>query len=115
VAYSVAWGNDEGAEEAAVLGGLDADALENEGVVKVEPRRGGARDFLRRGGGLEASAHRFRVHGRRRAGPARRMEVTGIRRAVDRQTRRHGNSSPRRMGCGAWLGLLVLTGGVMNG
>jgi hypothetical protein len=76
VAYGVARGDDEGAEEATVLDGLDADAMEDEGVVKVEPRRGGTRDFLRGGGGLEASAHRFRVHGLRRAGLARRMEVT---------------------------------------
>lgn len=72
MAYGVARGDDEGAEEAAVLGGLDADALEDEGVVEVEAGRGGARDFLCGGGGLEASPHRFRVHGRRCAGPARR-------------------------------------------
>jgi len=46
-----------------VLGGFDADAAEDEGVVEVEPRRGGARDFLCGCGGLQAFPHRFRVHG----------------------------------------------------
>ena len=71
MAYGVARGDDEGAEEAAVLGVLDADAAEDEGVVEVEAGRGGSRDLLRGGGGLEAAPHRVRVHGRRRAGPAR--------------------------------------------
>jgi len=46
-----------------VLGGFDADAAEDEWVVEVEPRRGGAGDFLGGCGGLQAIPHRFRVHG----------------------------------------------------
>jgi len=62
-AYRKARCHDEGAEEAAVLGGFDADAAEDKGVVEVEPRRGGAGDFLGGCGGLQAFPHRFRVHG----------------------------------------------------
>jgi hypothetical protein len=54
-------GDDEGAEEAAVLGRVDADACEGEGVV-AQARGGGADDLLGQGGGLEAPPHRFRVH-----------------------------------------------------
>jgi hypothetical protein len=91
VAYGVARGDDEGAEEAAVLGGLDADAAEDEGVVEMEAGWGGARDFLRGCGGLEASPHRVRVHGRRRAGPAR-GEVA----PPGRQNGRCSSPSPRQ-------------------
>lgn len=60
-AYGDARGDDEGAEEAAVLGRVDADAGEGEGVV-AQARGGGADDLLGQGGGLEAPPHRFRVH-----------------------------------------------------
>lgn len=46
-----------------MLGGFDADAAEDEGVVEVEPRRGGAGDLLGGRGGLQAFPHRFPVHG----------------------------------------------------
>lgn len=46
-----------------MLGGFDTDAAEDEGVVEVEPRRGGASDFLGGCGGLQAFPHCFRAHG----------------------------------------------------
>jgi hypothetical protein len=58
VAYGVAGGDDEGAEDAAVLGGVEADAAHDEGVVT-----GGAQDVRGGGRGLEGLPHRFRVHG----------------------------------------------------
>jgi hypothetical protein len=58
VAYGVAGGDDEGAEDAAVLGGVEADAAHDEGVVT-----GGAQDVRGGGRGLEGPPHRFRVHG----------------------------------------------------
>ena len=114
MAYGVARGDDEGAEEAAVLGGLDADAVEDEGVVEVEAGRGGSRDLLRGGGGLEAAPHRVRVHVRRRAGPARRGGRT-----TTRQTKRalefpSARQADKTSGGGAAWVLPRLTGGARN-
>jgi hypothetical protein len=53
-----------------VLGGFDADSAEDEGVVEVEPRRGGAGDFFDSCGGLQAFPYRFRVHGDGAPAPA---------------------------------------------
>jgi hypothetical protein len=71
VAYGVAGGDDEGAEDAAVLGGVEADAAHDEGVVT-----GGAQDVGGGGRGLEGPPHRFRVHGAAAAlRPARRSRL----------------------------------------
>lgn len=68
MAYGNTGGDDEGAEDAAVLGGLEADAADDEGVV-----RGGARDVGGGSGGLKGPPHRFRVHvAAVPLGPARR-------------------------------------------
>ena len=109
MAYGVARGDDKGAEEAAVLGVLDADAAEDEGVVEVEAGRGGSRDLLRGGGGLEAAPHRVRVHGRRRAGPAR----TGGR--TTGQTKRAMEFVRQATDKTIGLALPTLTGGATNG
>jgi hypothetical protein len=58
LAYGVAWGDYEGEEDAAVLGGVEADAADDEGIV-----RGGSRYVLGGRGGLECPPHRFWVHG----------------------------------------------------
>jgi hypothetical protein len=80
----------------------------------VEAGRGGSRDFLRGGGGLEAAPHRVRVHVRRRAGPARRGGRT-----TTRQTKRalefpSARQADKTSGGGAAWVLPRLTGGARN-
>jgi hypothetical protein len=62
-AYGETGGDDEGAEDAAVLRGLQGDAIEDEGAVEVQRRRVGAGNFCGGGGGFQGPPHRVRVHG----------------------------------------------------
>jgi hypothetical protein len=51
-AYGEAGGDDEGAEDATVLRGLQGDAVEDEGAVEVQRRRVGAGNLRGGGGGF---------------------------------------------------------------